>query len=45
MQVALDLAFAILVAVGALIAPQVAAVLLLALIYMRVTEIGRRRRV
>ncbi|HEY8757602.1 MAG TPA: hypothetical protein VIM83_08125 [Candidatus Limnocylindria bacterium] len=45
MQVAFDLVFAILVAIGALIAPQVAAVLLLALIYMRVTEIARRPRV
>jgi hypothetical protein len=45
MQLALDLGFAILVAVGAIIAPQLAAVLLLALIYMRVTEIARRPRV
>jgi hypothetical protein len=45
MQTAYELALAALVAVGALFAPQIASVVLLALIYMRVTEIARRPRV
>jgi hypothetical protein len=45
MQTAYELALAALVAVGALFAPQIATVLLLALIYMRVTEMARRPRI
>jgi hypothetical protein len=45
MQTVFELAFAALVAVGALFAPQIASVLLLALIYVRVTEIARRPRI
>jgi len=45
MQNVFDLIFAIAVAGGALFIPQIAAVLLLALIYIRLTEIARRPRV
>jgi len=45
MQTAIDLLVVTVLAVGGLFMPQVATVLLLALIYLRLTEIARRPRV
>ena len=45
MQTGMDLAVITIVVVGGFFAPQIATVLLLALIYLRITEVARRPRI